>query len=139
MIELGQPGNPGWERTEEMKYLKQCCIIFGITMAGELLNALLPLPVPAGVYGLFLLLAGLCAGIVKLEQVEEAGSFLLDIMPVMFIPVTVGLIENYDLIKAVAIPLVVISAASTVIVMAVTGKASEFLVSLTGKEKKQDE
>lgn len=139
MIELGQPGNSGWERMEKMKYLKQCCIIFGITMAGELLNALLPLPVPAGVYGLFLLLAGLCAGIVKLEQVEEAGGFLLDIMPVMFIPVTVGLIENYDLIKAVAVPLVVISAASTVIVMAVTGKASEFLVSLTGKEKKQDE
>ena len=38
-----------------MKYVKQSCIIFGITMMGELLNALLPLPVPAGVYGLFLL------------------------------------------------------------------------------------
>lgn len=105
-------------------------------MAGELLNALLPLPVPAGVYGLFLLLAGLCAGVIKLEQVEETGNFLLDIMPVMFIPVTVGLIENYDLIKAVALPLVVISVTSTVIVMAVTGKATELLVLLTGKEKK---
>lgn len=40
-----------------MKYLKQAVILFGITMAGEFLNYLLPLPVPAGVYGLFILLA----------------------------------------------------------------------------------
>jgi len=49
-----------------MKYVKQSSIIFGITMAGELLYTLLPLPVPAGVYGLFLLLAGLCTWIIKL-------------------------------------------------------------------------
>ena len=57
-----------------MKYVKQSCIIFGITMMGELLNALLPLPVPAGVYGLFLLLVGLCMGVIKLGQVEETGN-----------------------------------------------------------------
>ena len=39
-----------------MKYIKESAIIFGITMIGEFLNKLLPLPVPAGVYGLFLLL-----------------------------------------------------------------------------------
>lgn len=37
-----------------MKYLKEVAIIFGITMAGECLNLFLPLPVPAGVYGLFI-------------------------------------------------------------------------------------
>ena len=72
-----------------MKYVKQSCIIFGITMAGELLNRLLPLPVPAGVYGLFLLLIGLCAGVIRLEQVEETGSFHLEIMPIMFNQVNV--------------------------------------------------
>ena len=39
-----------------MKYVKQIGIILGITLAGECLNQFLPLPVPAGVYGLFLLL-----------------------------------------------------------------------------------
>ena len=42
-----------------MKYAKQIFIIFLATMLGELLNFLLPLPVPAGVYGLFILLAAL--------------------------------------------------------------------------------
>ncbi|MCI8535068.1 MAG: CidA/LrgA family protein [Hungatella sp.] len=122
-----------------MKYVKQSSIIFGITMAGELLYTLLPLPVPAGVYGLFLLLAGLCTGIIKLEHIEETGNFLLEIMPLMFIPVTVGLIENYDLMKAVAIPLIVISIVSTVIVMAVTGKITEVLIAVTGKKEKHHE
>jgi holin-like protein len=115
-------------KDKTMKYVKQSCIIFGITMAGELLNRLLPLPVPAGVYGLFLLLIGLCTGVIRLEQVEETGSFLLEIMPIMFIPVTVGLMENYELLRAVAVPVVVISAASTIIVMAATGKITEFLI-----------
>lgn len=54
-----------------MKYVKEIVIIFGITMVGELLNKFIPLPVPAGVYGLFILLGLVCAaGIIKLSDVE---------------------------------------------------------------------
>ena len=63
-----------------MKYVKQITIITGMTLAGEALNWLLPLPVPAGVYGLFLMLAALMSGLVKLESVEGTGNFLLDTM-----------------------------------------------------------
>ena len=73
-----------------MKYIKESAIIFGITMIGEFLNAILPLPVPAGVYGLFLLLILLCTGLLKLEDIEATGNFLLDIMPILFIPVVMG-------------------------------------------------
>ena len=104
-----------------MKYIRECFIIFGLTLAGEFLNKLLPLPVPAGVYGLFLLLVLLCVGILKLEQVEVTGNFLLDIMPVMFVPASVGLLESMGDLQAILVPVVVISMVSTVIVMAVTG------------------
>ena len=53
-----------------MKYLKEIAIIFGITMIGELLNQWIPFPVPAGVYGLFILLGLLCSGAVKLQDVQ---------------------------------------------------------------------
>ena len=79
-----------------MKYVKESAIIFGITMIGEFLNELLPLPVPAGVYGLFLLLLLLCTGLLKLKDIEATGNFLLDIMPILFIPASVGLIESYE-------------------------------------------
>ena len=77
-----------------MKYVKEIVIIFGITMVGELLNKFIPLPVPAGVYGLFILLGGLCSGIIKLSDVEVTGNLLLDLMPVMFIPAAVGIIAS---------------------------------------------
>ena len=36
-------------------YLKQSAILFGFTLLGEALHRLLPLPIPAAVYGLVLL------------------------------------------------------------------------------------
>ena len=49
-----------------MKYLTQFLRITAFTLAGELLQRLIPLPVPASVHGLALLFAGLCLGVVKL-------------------------------------------------------------------------
>lgn len=111
-----------------MKFIKESAIIFGITLAGEILNAALPLPIPTGVYGLFLLLILLCTGIVKLQDVETAGGFLLDIMPILFVPATVGLMENYVELRAILVPIVVISVVSMLVVMIVTGKVAELIM-----------
>lgn len=77
-----------------MKYLRQFCIILLISFLGELLHILIPLPIPASVYGLVLMLTALCTGILKLTQVRETADFLIEIMPVMFIPAAVGLLES---------------------------------------------
>ncbi|MBR5267907.1 MAG: CidA/LrgA family protein [Lachnospiraceae bacterium] len=119
-----------------MKYLKELAIIFGITMVGELLNEWIPLPVPAGVYGLFLLLGLLCTKVIKLEDVSATGNLLLDMMPIMFVPAAVGLIEKYAELTAILIPFIVISALSTLIVMTVTGKTTEFI--LRGQKKEEN-
>lgn len=119
-----------------MKYVKEGAIIFGITLVGEGLNHFLPLPVPAGVYGLFLLLVFLCTGILKLSDIEATGNFLLDIMPVLFIPASVGLLESYADMKAFLVPLVVICIVSTLVVMVVTGKVAEWVMG-DGRRKRQ--
>ena len=129
-----QPNDIALERINNMKYVKESAIIFGITMIGEFFNELLPLPVPAGVYGLFLLLLLLCTGLLKLDDIEATGNFLLDIMPILFIPASVGLIESYDAMKAILVPLAVTCLVSTVIVMGVTGKVTEFMVSMLKKK-----
>mgnify|MGYP003198017218 CR=1 FL=1 len=111
-----------------MKYVREMAVIFGITLVGEILNLVVPLPIPAGVYGLFLLLALLCTGVISLPDVEHVGGLLLDLMPLMFIPAGVGLINSWDLMKSILIPLTVITAVSTVFVMAVTGKTAQYLI-----------
>ena len=105
-----------------MKYVRQIGSIWGMTMAGEFLNFLLPFPVPAGVYGLFLLLGALLTGVVKIESVEATGNFLMDIMSMMFIPATVGLVEYENQIGEILVHYTVIIACSTVAVMAATGR-----------------
>lgn len=105
-----------------MKYVKQIGIVLGITMAGEILYQVLPLPVPAGVYGLFIMLAALMGGAVKLESVEGTGNFLMDTMTMMFIPATVGIVESIAEVRAVLLPFLVIIAVSTILVMIVTGR-----------------
>ena len=111
-----------------MKYLKEVAIIFGITMVGEFLNYLLPLPIPVGVYGLFILLILLCAGTVKVGDVSAVGELFLDTMPLMFIPAGAGLLNSWGEMQSILVPLIVITAASTVFVMAVTGRVAQHII-----------
>ncbi len=112
-----------------MKYVKEAGIIFGMSAAGEILNKLLPLPVPAGVYGLFLLLICLVTGLVKLEWLEATGNWLLDAMPIMFLPACVGIMESFGELRAVLIPFVVTAVVSTVLVIGVTGRVAQWIIS----------
>lgn len=118
-----------------MKYLSQFLRITAFTLAGELLQRLIPLPVPASVYGLVLLFAALCAGIVKVEQVKDAGGFLVSILPILFVSPAVGILENWGLIKDVMISMIVVALTSTIITFAVAGRVTQ---SLRNKEEKED-
>lgn len=111
-----------------MKYLKQFCIILLISALGEGLRFLLPLPIPASVYGLILMLAALMTGVLKPEQVQDAGDFLVEIMPVMFIPAGVGLLTSWSTLQPIWVPVVVITVLTTVIVMIVTGHVTQFVI-----------
>ena len=111
-----------------MKYLKQFGIILFISLLGEALHALLPLPVPASIYGIVLLFIGLCTKIIPLSAVEETGKFLIEIMPIMFIPAAVGLINVWGVIKNVWVSYLVVTVASTAIVMGISGVVTQLVV-----------
>ncbi len=111
-----------------MKYLKQFGIILLITCIGEILKYTLPLPIPGSIYGLVLMLVLLITGIVKLEHVRDTALFLIEIMPVMFIPAAAGLIDSWGILKPILEPGLVIVLLSTIIVMAVTGLCAQAII-----------
>ena len=111
-----------------MKYIKQLSIILLISFLGELIHYLLPLPIPASIYGLILLFVALLTGIVPLSAVKETGNFLIEIMPLMFIPSAVGLMESWGIL----IPYAVMIVASTVVVMAIAGLVTQFVIRRKG-------
>ena len=111
-----------------MKYMRQFCIILGMTCLGELLHYFIPLPIPGSIYGLVLLFLALLLKIIPLASVKETGEFLISIMPLMFIPAASGLLVSWDALQPVLLPFLVITAVSTILVMIVTGKTAQKLI-----------
>ena len=118
-----------------MKYLKQLLIILIFTFAGEILHYVVPLQIPASIYGLVLLFAALVLGFIKLPQVEETAKLLIEVMPLMFIPAGVALLESWGDLKPILIPVAVIMVVS-VLVMGVSGKVTQGIMSHAGKKQK---
>lgn len=109
-----------------MRFIKQLLIILGVTFAGEALHFLLPLPVPASIYGLVLMLLCLCFKVFPLRAVEETGDFLIDLMPALFIPATVGVMAAWDVLQPVLLQVALITFLSLIVVMAVSGRVTQW-------------
>lgn len=121
-----------------MKYLKQFILILLITLVGELLKYIIPLAIPASIYGMVILFVCLMTGVIRLEDVRETGKFMIEIMPVMFIPAGVGLMESWGELKAVLVPVLVITLVSTIVVMVVSGRVTQAVIRLEKKQKGGD-
>ncbi len=111
-----------------MKYLQQISIIFVVTVCAEALHYLAPIPVPACVYGLVLMLLALHFHIIPLESVRETSRFLIEIMPLMFIPPAVGLIASMKDLKDFIVPLLITIVLTTFLVVGVTGQVAQQII-----------
>ena len=118
-----------------MRFIKQILIIFGVTFLGELLHDWIPLPVPASIYGLVLMLAALCLKIIRVSDVKDTAMFLIEIMPILFLPAAVGLMDSWHLISSTLLQYIVITILAMVIVMAAGGLFTQFIMKkVTRKE-----
>ena len=117
-----------------MFYLMQLGIILGVSFAAEILHAALPLPVPASVYGLCLMLALLLSGALKPSQLKPTSSYLIEVMPIMFVPSCVGLMEVFGQLVPVLVPFVLICLVSTVAVIGATGRVTQRIIRREGKK-----
>lgn len=117
-----------------MKYLKQFLIILAISLIGEILKAVLPLPIPASIYGMVLLFIALLSGVIKLDQVRDTGKFLIEIMPVMFVPAGVGLMSSWGVLAPVLLPVSIITVITIFTVMGATGVISQFIIRRSKRE-----
>ena len=108
-----------------MKYVRQFGIILLVSFLGELLHAVLPLPIPASIYGIVLLFTALETKLLKVNDIRETSGFLLEIMPMLFVPAGVGLLEKWELLRPVWLPFVIIIVVSTFAVLAVSGRVTQ--------------
>lgn len=111
-----------------MKYLFQFLIIVAISFMGELLHYFIALPIPASIYGIILLFAALQLGWIKVRQIREVSTWLIAIMPALFIPSAVGLVKSWDILSQSLVKYSVITFVSTLVVMGLTGLATQYVI-----------
>lgn len=117
-----------------MKYLFQTGIIFAVTLIGEILSWIIPLPVPGSIYGVVLLFVLLLTGVLKLKHVEGAGNFFLTILPFLFISNCVSLMDSMSLLGENVVAIVVLTIVSTLVVMVVTGGVAQIFINHKNKK-----
>ncbi len=117
-----------------MSLLFQFGWILLVCFLAEVLAAVVPLPIPASVYGLVLMLAALGLKLIKVEQVKKASSFLVGILPILFLVPAVGIMSLWAELKAFLLPCLLAAVPVTVLVMAASGLVTQRVQRL-GKKK----
>ena len=111
-----------------MKYLYQAGMIVLFTFFGEALAALIPLPIPAAIWGLLLLFLALCLKLIRVEQIRECSGFLTAMLPVLFVAPTVNLMEQAKALLGSLPAVIAIIAVSTFFTLMVTGRVTQALL-----------
>ena len=117
-----------------MKHFPQILLILLFSCLGELLRFLIPAPIPASIYGMILLFAALALKIIRVEDVADAGGFLVSILPILFVPPLVNLLDYWFAVKDVLIVFFLISLVSTILVFAVSGWVTQWLLKRKGED-----
>ena len=110
-----------------LRYIKQFMIILAFSLVGQALETLLPLPVPASIYGLVLLFLALMTGLVKVEKVKDAADFLIAVMPVLLIAPAVKVLQYWGIIAPNAAAIVWIAVFTTGAIFGISGLITKWL------------
>ena len=110
-----------------MKYVTQMLYILLFSGLGELLEHIVPLPIPAAIYGLVLLLIALSTGLLKEERVAATADFLISMMPVRFVAPAVKILQYWGLIAPNLAAICIIIAFSTFLVFTVSGLVTKWI------------
>jgi holin-like protein len=110
-----------------IQYLTGFAILTGFFLLGSFLHGL-GVPIPGGVLGLILFYLALMAGVVKMKWVERTAGFLLRHMVLLFVPLTVGLMEMGPLLSRQAVAITASLLVSLAAVMLTTGLLGRWLL-----------
>ena len=117
-----------------MKYIKQIVIILGFCLLGEILASLIPLPIPASIYGLVALFLALITGILKESAIKETANFLISGMSVLFVAPAVNILSYYGVIAPALAPICMIVILSTFLTFFISGLVTQALQKKEDKE-----
>lgn len=92
-------------------------LIMGALGIGVTIQKFTDVSVPGSVIGMLILFFTLVIGIVKVEWVKPGATLFIRYMILLFVPVSVGLMQHFDLLLANALPILASAVGGTLIVL----------------------
>lgn len=122
-----------------MKIIKQLFWIFLFSLLGEIVSKAIAsvVAIPGSVIGMVLLFIALHFKWLKMEKVDEVGTWLTDNMAIFFVPAGVGLMTNFDVLAEVWYQLLIIMVVTTAIMMWFVGSLVQKIKAVTDKKNQQ--
>lgn len=120
------------------KIMIQIAIIYLIYMSGKYISSLISdfIVIPGNIIGMVILLLLLNTNLLKLSMIEKTGNFIIKYMGFFFVPLAVGLMDSYWLIKDSVIQILVVLIVSCICVMFVSSKVTDLLISYNERKTK---
>jgi holin-like protein len=112
----------------------QVLFIHVFLFLGAALKEVIPLPIPASMFGLIILFLALYFKIVKLEWVEKGAKWLMAELLLFFVPSAVGIVNYDDILSLKGAEIVVLIGISTIIVLGMTALVAE---KITGRKRSE--
>ncbi|MFI3322119.1 MAG: CidA/LrgA family protein [Rikenellaceae bacterium] len=106
--------------------LKGIAIILVVYLVGEIIAKLLSGYMPGNVIGMLLLFILLQCKVVKEEDIKGVCNFILSNMMLLFVPVTVGIMSSYDIIKGSWLATIATLVLSAIIVLVTVGRVQQY-------------
>ncbi|MHC8515839.1 CidA/LrgA family protein [Sporosarcina sp. ITBMC105] len=125
-----------------MKVIRICLqigILFIFSYIGTIIQNLFHLIIPGSIIGLILLFICLTLKVIPVELIEDGAGFLLGILTLLFVPMTVGIMNYPSLLSWQGLLLLGIVVVSTAITIVISGIFTQRLEKRTEKKKEASE
>jgi holin-like protein len=108
----------------------QVSLLWAFSWVGHEITSLLHVPLPGGVAGLLLTFAALASGVLPLRFIEQGAGLLVRNLPLFFVPLAVGFIDQGQLVAVQGVAIVATLVGSAAVGFAVTGRVAQFVTRL---------
>lgn len=109
------------------QYLRAFVLIYLCLYAGIFVASLLPIVIPGSIIGMLILFVLLSLQILPAKWVKPSCHLLIRYMALLFVPIGVGVMQYYDVLKAQFGPVVVSCLISTLVVLVIVSWSSHLV------------
>ncbi|NIF31020.1 hypothetical protein F3J29_02545 [Enterobacter sp. Cy-643] len=109
------------------QYLRAFILIYLCLYAGIFVASLLPIVIPGSIIGMLILFVLLSLQILPAKWVKPSCHLLIRYMALLFVPIGVGVMQYYDVLKAQFGPVVVSCLISTLVVLVIVSWSSHLV------------